>query len=719
VLLRLGGWRGRSGAGVAGFAAIALAALSLAPAAHAVTEVTCAHLEEELTEAHAGDVLRLPAGTCETNVKTTNDEAFTLEGSPSGTTLKAKEGAKAILEATGSGGVSFTLSSLTFTGTTSHDAVVIADQNEAVTLSNDTFTSNHGTTGGALSIGNGTAGSASNPTRLVNDTFGTAGAGNSAFAGGAVFVVTSNPLEIENSTFAANSVPAAEPGGALFIDDALGGNAAVKLVGNTFGGLLETEANKAGSAGGGAFIQLSHAQTLTLIANTFVGNAIVGNKASHPRVGAGLAVELRGLADSGFAVNQRENFFLGNVIAATDESTEHPQPAGGAGEWVFGNTVQSTADLYAGNAILVNDGLPTYPPEGGGLGVLGEKAEGVIPAQPGTFVGANDVFMENGVAAGGWGGAIYSGFTAPYCSSGCPGSSITLRDSTVVSNEVGPSSESEGGAVWGAGSDTLAVQNSIIANNSAPQVFGFGGGASFVFSDVCNELGGTSISGAGLICANPHLGEEGEETSASPTVDAGSNALVPEGLTTDAVGAARITAGRCGDAATVDMGAFELPAATHCPPPAHTTTTTTTTTSTSASGPGTASVSSARANSTGTEVTLACAGGAHQVCEGGATMYTTEQRVGQKVASLSRSSGKRKHARRVTVVVGSTQYKLTGGQTTKLKVPLNSGGKLLLRRFHRVPVRLVVKAKANGTSTVVSTRRFTIAQTRRHKHKRA
>jgi hypothetical protein len=711
----LGGWRdgiARIGLAWIGFAVAAVAALALAPAAEATS---CEHLQEEVNAATAGAVLQLPAGTCETNVTTSNTQPFTLEGTAPGTTLKAKTTTQAIFQINaGSTPATFTLTNLTFTGTTFGNAVNINDSNPAVTISDDAFVTNHSGTGGALSIGDGTAGSTTQPTRIVGDTFGRAGEGNSAIAGGAVFIDTSTPLEIDSNSFAANSVPANEPGGALLILDQLGGSAPVTLFGNVFGGVSEEEANKAGSAGGGAFIQLSHEQTLTLENNAFIGNEIAGVKtAAQPRVGAGLAVELRALSEPGFSVIQKENVFANNVITETDlEGSEKEQPAGGAGEWVFGNTVHSTGDRYLANGVFVNDGLPKYVPEGGGLGVLGEKAEGVVPAQPGTFIGADDFFSENFVAAGGWGGAIYSGFTAPYCHESCPGSSVTLRDSTVLNNGVEPGAGSAGGAFWGSGTDTLAVENSIVYGNTPPQVVGFGGGTTFAFSDICNEPGGTVIAGAGLMCANPKLNGEGEETAASPTVDAGSNALVPAGLATDLVGGARITAGRCGDAPTVDMGAFELPAAKGCPVAATTTTSTTrTSTTNSASGPGKAGLGSVSSTASGAEATVTCSGVAGQACEGEAVLSTTENKRGKKIASLSSKHGKR--AKRQQVLIASARFKLSAGQKVKLKLVLNSRGKALLRRFHRVPARLVLTLRANGKSTVVSTRRLTITQRKR------
>jgi hypothetical protein len=64
-----------------------------------------------------------------------------------------------------------------------------------------------------------------------------------------------------------------------------------------------------------------------------------------------------------------------------------------------------------------------------------------------------------------------------------------------------------------------------------------------------------------VICANPKLNADGTETTGSPTLDAGSNALVPAGLEGDQAGNPRIASSRVScpgpGPAIVDMGALE------------------------------------------------------------------------------------------------------------------------------------------------------------------
>ncbi len=544
--------------------------LAAAPLAAAVTPVACeqAALQTAINGATAGEVLQLPAGPCEVNLTVANPAPFTLEGTSPGTTLEPKSVSTStpIIKAQ-SGGVSFTLTGLTFSGMNgeSESAIFITDPAEAVTISGDTFTDNSAEFGAAVYIYSETA-TATKPTVIHDNTFGAIGAGNSAYSGGAVFFGSAAPLEVTGNTFLANSATKGNDGfgGALEVAFILPSSTTnpVTISGNTFGGTAPGADNVAGSSGGAALVELAHGQQLTLEGNSFIGNAIVGDKTvNEPRTGAGLAL-VHHFEDSGFEVAQAHNLFSGNVIEATAENGATGLPAGGAGEWVFGDTVHSVADRFEGNQVTVNDGLPSRPPEGGGLGVLGAEKEGEVPAQPGVFIGADDLFSSNSVAPGGWGGAIYSGYPLTYCKGECPGSSITLQDSTVVDNSVEAGEGSEGGGLWGSPTDKLAIQNSIISGNApAPQIYGFGGSAAFAYSDVCNEPGGPSVSGEGVICTNPLLNGLGEETLASPTIDTGSNALVPAGLSTDLAGAPRITATRLGcsglEPAIVDMGAFE------------------------------------------------------------------------------------------------------------------------------------------------------------------
>src|SRR2546423_920982 len=79
--------------------------------------------------------------------------------------------------------------------------------------------------------------------------------------------------------------------------------------------------------------------------------------------------------------------------------------------------------------------------------------------------------------------------------------------------------------------DQLTLQNSILNGDSdGGELTGFtgaGGSVTASYSDLCN--GSSPFAGTGNICANPALASPAtgdvHETSSSPTIDAGSNAL--------------------------------------------------------------------------------------------------------------------------------------------------------------------------------------------------
>jgi len=534
----------------------ALGTLTAAPSAFAAPSPCPGSFATAINSAASGSTVTAPAGTCTANITVTNTNQFTIQAASGGTTLEPTTANTPIIQS--SANVTFTVSGITFTGMNGASAIDLTGATEAVTLSGNAFTDNSASTSGGAVLIHAT-GAPSQPTTIEGNTFtgNTAGQG-----GGAVFLSGAAPFSVLNNTFTGNSVANGldHPGGGLLIATFATTTAPDNVSGNTFGGTAPGAGNTSGTAGGGAFIELDSGQPLTLNNNQFIDNAVTGNGVAEiARVGGGLAVTIE-VGTTSFQVNQAHNLFEGNVVNSTEASGFTNVPAAGGGEWLFGVTDHSTDDVFTGNRVAVNDGAP---PEGGGLGLQGQSTVSTTPPQPGVLVGANDRFSGNSVAAGGWGGAIYSGFIEPYCSSSCPGSSVTLQNSTVTGNGVDAGSGSEGGAIWGSPGDTLTVSNSIIYGNiPMPEIFGYGSSSpTFAFSDVCNEAGGPAVSGQGMICATPELNANQTETTGSPTLDAGSNALVPAGLNTDLAGNPRIAGSRVSCSgpgpALVDMGAFE------------------------------------------------------------------------------------------------------------------------------------------------------------------
>jgi hypothetical protein len=319
------------------------------------------------------------------------------------------------------------------------------------------------------------------------------------------------------------------------------------------------------------------------------------------------------------------------------------------------------------------------------------------------------------------GGAVYVCGPVGDCTGTCPGSSLTLDDSTLVGNSVDAGSGSEGGALWGSGNDTLALANSILYGNTPqPEIYGFGT-LTLKYSDVCAETGGPAVpSGAGNICANPNLNADGTETENSPTVDAGSNALVPAGLTTDIAGNPRIVANHLGCTSTpqpavVDMGAFEATfhgPAPPCPPPPFSPPVISAFTQSAPEwleGNLLASISSATKKlPVGTTFRFT-------LSEAASVTLSFQQslpgrRVAKKCVAKSKHNAKKPHCTR-TVTAGTVT--LTGrAGARKVKFYGRVGKKKLTPGTYTV----VITAKAGGITSVAHSLKFTIAKPPRPKH---
>jgi PKD domain len=112
-------------------------------------------------------------------------------------------------------------------------------------------------------------------------------------------------------------------------------------------------------------------------------------------------------------------------------------------------------------------------------------------------------------------------------------------------------------------------------------------------------------------------------------------------------------------------------------------------------------------------VRLGCAGG---VCDGDAVLTAREKlSSGRPIAVVSHRKKARVSYR--TVVVGSTPFTLSPGQTVNDSVTLDATGRKLLKRYGRLPVTLTVTLTVAGkTRTIATSKPLTIAPPkRRHK----
>jgi predicted outer membrane repeat protein len=240
----------------------------------------------------------------------------------------------------------------------------------------------------------------------------------------------------------------------------------------------------------------------------------------------------------------------------------------------------NTALGVAGGGIFNDDGTMTVTgctfsgntaaqSEGGGIATDGTVAVtdcafsgnsanfgGGIEENGDTMTVTNCTFSGNSSTGGGDGGAIEIDFD--------PGATMALTNCTLAGNS---SSGVGGGIAVSTGSVTIA--NSIIAGNSAsvsgPDISGAINSQGHNL--IGNPSGGSGFAATDLFGLDPRLGplqNNGGPTqtmallAGSPALNAGSNALVPAGVTTDqrGPGFARIAG------PAVDIGAFEHQAPT-------------------------------------------------------------------------------------------------------------------------------------------------------------
>ncbi|MHB8233087.1 MAG: hypothetical protein ACYDHT_00385 [Solirubrobacteraceae bacterium] len=545
---------------LAGLAAIALTA---APAAAANTTVGCAGLQGALSAAKAGDVITLNE-LCKSGFPYKLPAlAITLAGTP------------------GAG----------FDG---GSTVQLEGSGAAPTIEGLIFQNAHSTalqSGGALSLNNAPNGST---VTLARDTFtNDVASGGEDEGGGARLNTTSAAVTVRDSTFSANS--ATRAGGALALSaysaslsgDTFSSNSATgvgssggALSAFSLGGPLALSSsrftsNSATAEGGGALLTAEAAGiAIALNGNTFSHNSVSdpGGTNTNPRGYLGGGLSLQGISTASTNAVQQGNTFDGNSVSFKAAAVSSM----GGGESMTHVALQSTGDRFTNNTLQPPNAKENAKPErvfgwGAGLSVAecGETTEPppTIPNVESTLT--NSIVAGNTLQSGpsASGAGIYIGFV-------CPNAYSTLRvsDSTITANTVSGASGPVAG-ISGGPHDVLSLANTILYGDSGgPELGGFNGlaGVNAASSDVCADA--SPFLGSANICADPKLvgGGDVHETAASPTLEAGSNTLVPSGLTSDVFGGARIV-GRitcAGTVATVDIGAAEFNsyATPICPP---------------------------------------------------------------------------------------------------------------------------------------------------------
>jgi hypothetical protein len=542
-------------------AAVAALGLLAQPAGAAESTVNCAGLQSALSGAKAGDRItlnelckggfpyKLPAVAV--TLAGTPGAGFDggstaqLEGSTASSTIEGLIFENANNPAPSAGGA------LSING---------AGSPAAVTLARDSFVNNAGAEGGGARVNTATA-----AVTVTESTF----TGNSAKGAGGGLLVFATTASLTGDTFSANSAGPNGLGGGLVVDSDTTTLSSSQFTNNT-----------ATDSGGGAEITTLAAGGVgvTLLSNTFSHNSVAdpGGTSTHATgyLGGGLALEAVGAEPTGLV--QAGNAFDSNSVSFKAV----PVSAMGAGEAVSRVALQSTGDRFTNNTLQGPNATKNAKAEpvfgwGAGLSVV-QCADTIVepPAAP-TILST----LSNAVVAGNTlisgpnanGAGIYVGFA---CANAY--TALQLNDSTVAGNAISGASGPVAG-ISGGPRDVLSLANTIVAGDSGgAEIGGFQGlaGVSASFSDVCS--GGAPFAGSGNICADPLLLSPGpgsadvRETAASPTLERGSNGLIPAGLSTDAFGGPRVRGPiLCGasPAAIVDIGAAEFAyPAPSCPP---------------------------------------------------------------------------------------------------------------------------------------------------------
>jgi hypothetical protein len=634
--------------GLAMLAGALIASLLAVPTAGAAEIVVsnCAQLQHELNSAEKGDVITLAALCTESNSGTAkgsfnlNSTDLTIQGQ-SGTTA-GFEGVGVTRRALEGGGDGLVLRNLVV---------------ENYSLKNETAVK--------LTPGEGAL-PVIEDDRFIDDTDSTSS--NNSPRGGALSIFANNstcaytaPLSITGSLFR----------------------------GDRIADTSTEERNR--DQGGAAYVEIhcnsaaAPFEFATLGGNTFAEDAI-DTQAGGQAFGGGLELVNTSPAEVQVSAAQAGNVFEHDSITSSSPTGAY----GGGGEWAPSLELTSTGDRYTGNALPAPQG-ENASSAGAGLGMATSNCSGAAATLDDAVFAANTIgpASEEGESLG---AGIYAA-----CESNEPEThfQLTLEDSTVAGNQA-PEGVS---GIDGEDADQLTLANSIVSSPTGQaDIGGFrpgakeGGSRTSSFSDACVPGVGTStpLPGAGNICVNPQLEANGEETQSSPTIDVGSNALVPAGLTTDAFGDPRFLAGRagCGQSfpAVVDMGADELvPGVPSCPftggkPPP------------SPPRPGRTQFVSLKTSSTGAALRLSCTSTDGLGCSGTIYIVAEETLHGKRVIAV----GSARH--RVSATIGQAPFSLPAGGAATFTVKLNAAGRALLRRFHAISA-YVSANEASPTST--------------------
>jgi hypothetical protein len=494
---------------------LALWLLAAAAPAHAVS---CAGLQADLDNVALTTVTLDAGATCMNMSFTLPARTIILQGGGAGATFDGDAGSGSrILTGTDVG--TTIIRNLTFRNgsapTGNAGGAIDIGGDSSPTLNNLRFFSNSaaGSLGGAVRIQPNTSGSA---VAVTGSLFGSGSPAdaNSAASGGGLYVnAVGHPVEVSRNSFAGNTATSSD------------GGVSVQAESLTFALNLVT-GNTARFSGGG--LNISSISSATVAFNQFTGNVLSDPAGTATRRGAGL------FKFGGGTIDQQYNLFQDNTITFAGGSTTD---SAGAGEYFQGPTVTMRSERFIGNSIQV----PNSGGEAEGAGLAMEGCDSGQSIQAENLVAAGNKFTGSGTGTR-EGAGVYTG-----CALGPI--ALTLRNATIAGNDAGGTAGATAG-LFGATADTLTMNNSVVAGNSGGTDLAGFASKTVSFSDAC-----PLVAGSGNFCSDPLLlgAATGDvhQTAASPTLDKGSNSLVPADLTSDFEGDARI------QGSAVDIGADE------------------------------------------------------------------------------------------------------------------------------------------------------------------
>ena len=301
--------------------------------------------------------------------------------------------------------------------------------------------------------------------------------------------------------------------------------------------------------GGGAI-------TIDAQGGTQIFNVNDGNEVSYSNVSIS-GLKLTGSSDA--AIWSSENLTLSDVVVDGNTGSGVVNDAGDIS--VTDSTISNNGDsgivnMGVGPATVTDSTISNNFTTGNGGGISNLYS--------GQLTLINTTISGNSATNGG--GIFSEGFVeSPYLPNNpYPSAQLTLENVTVAGN-----SATLGAGVYNHWSSGLTLDNTIIADNNGPQVTDDDGGLSAYGTGYAATIAvqGSNLVEGGLqgfsqvLSDDPNLGplhDNGGPTQtmallpSSPAINAGDNASIPAGVTTDQRGFSRISGG------AVDLGAYEV-----------------------------------------------------------------------------------------------------------------------------------------------------------------